>query len=49
MEQQYCNGKLFVLNTVNVERFAELMIRGFSPMKLFAETFAVPWSAMFII
>ena len=37
MEQQYCNGKPFVLNTINMERFAELIICGFNPMKLFAE------------
>ena len=37
MEQQYCNGKPFVLSTVNMERFAELIICGFNPMKLFAE------------
>ena len=36
------------LHTVDVERFARLNIRGFSPIKFFAEYFRVQWPPVFI-
>ena len=35
--------------TVNLERFAGLNICSFNPIKYFANTFVVPWPAVFII
>ena len=40
---------LIEFTTIDVERFAGLNIRGFSPMKFFGEnTFAMYWPVVFI-